>query len=75
MVVFDDEQQLCWRQVDEDLLALQTRAVHDQVPESLIEQNLRLQAELRQSQFVHHSEVESAEQMLAQQAAQIQTDH
>ncbi len=75
MVVFDDEQQLCWRQVDKDLLALQTRAAHDQVPESLIEQNQRLQAELEQSQFVHRSDIKSAEQMLVQQAAQLQTEH
>ncbi len=74
-VAFDDAQQLCRQEVDEDLLALQTRAVHNQVPESLIEQNQRLQAELQQLQFVHRSDVESAEQMLAQQAAQIQTDH
>ncbi len=75
MVLWDAEWQLCWEEVDEDLLALQTRSVHNQVPESLVEQNQRLQAELEQLQFVHQSDVERGEQMLAQQEAQTQTDY
>ncbi|MCP4699158.1 MAG: LPS-assembly protein LptD, partial [Gammaproteobacteria bacterium] len=41
----------------------------------MIEQNQRLHAELEQAQFVHCSDIESAKQMLVQQAAQLQTDH
>ncbi len=68
--------QLCVEQdeVDEDLLALQTRSVHKPAPESLVEQNQRLQMELQQAQFAHQSDVECAWQVIAQMEAQNQTD-
>ncbi len=74
MVLWDDDGQLCIDEVEEDELALQTRSVHKQAPESLLEQNQRLQVELQQSQFVHQSDVKRAQQMLTQAEAQNQTD-
>ncbi len=71
MVLWDDDRQLCIEQeeIDEDVLALQTRSVHKQVPESLIEQNQQLQAELSQAQFAHQTDVEHAQQLIAQRDA------
>ncbi len=76
MVLWDEDGQLCIEQedVDEDLLALQTRLVHKQAPESLVEQNQQLQAELSQAQFAHQSDVECAQQLIAQRDVQNQAD-
>ncbi len=76
MVLWDEDGQLCVEQeeVDEDLLALQTRSVHKQAPESLIEQNQRLEAELSQAQSAHQTDVECAQQLIAQRDAQNQAD-
>ncbi len=74
MVLWDGEGQLCWEQVDEELLVLKTRSVPDQVPENLAEQNQRLQTELQRSQLMHQLDVEHVERLYAQQEAQNQTD-
>ncbi len=71
MVLWDEDGQLCIEQdeVDEDMLALQTRSVHKQATESLVEQNQRLQAELSQAQFAHKSDVKCAQQLIVQRDA------
>ncbi len=76
MVLWDVDGQLCIAQdeVDEDLLVLQMRSVHKQAPESLVEQNQQLQAELQQAQFAHQSDVKRARQVIAQVEVQNQTD-
>ncbi len=75
MVLWDSEGQLCWEEVDEDMLAMQTRSACKHAPESLLAQNQRLQTELQKSQLMHQTDVECVERMFAQQAAQNQTDH
>ncbi len=81
MVCWDDEGQLLFEQIDEDTLMLMTRSVPRQAPESLAEQVQQLQAELAQSQanleqseFMHRSDVEQVQQLMAQAEAQKQMD-
>ncbi len=73
MVLWDSDGQLCVEQ-DEDWLALQTQSVCKQAPESLVEQNHRLQAELSRAQFVHQSDVECVQEMMSQKDVQNQAD-
>ncbi len=48
--------------------------MHKPTPESLVEQNQWLQAELQQAQFAHQSDVKCAWQVIVQTEAQNQTD-
>ncbi len=73
MVLWDSDGQLCVEQ-DEDWLALQTQSVHKQAPESLVEQNQWLQAELSQAQFMHQTDVERMQELIAERDAQNQAD-
>ncbi len=76
MVLWDSDSQLCIEQdeLDEDLLAMQTRSVHKQAQESLVEQNQRLQTELSWAQFTHQSDVERMQEMMSQKEARNQAD-
>ncbi len=70
MVLWDQDGQLCIEQdVDEDVLVLQTREVHKQVPESLFEQNQCLQLELNQAQLTHQKDVKRMQEEIAQRDA------
>ncbi len=80
-VCWDSDGHLCLEELDEDWLALPMKEVPRPAPESLLEQVQRLQAaldqsqmNLEQSQFVHQSDVEQVQQMLAQSQAQNQAD-
>ncbi len=76
MVLWNSDRQLCIEQdeVDEDLLAMQTRLAHKQAQDSLVEQNQRLQTELSQVQFAHQTDVERAQELMLQKEAQSQAD-
>ncbi len=74
MVFWDADGQLCFEEVDEDLLALQMRSVPKLVPETVFEQNEWLQMELQQSQLMHRSNVECVQAMLLQRDTQNQAD-
>ncbi len=81
-ILWNSNGQMCIEEeVDKDVLAIQTRLAHKQVPatavqiDSLVEQNQRLQMELGQAQFAHQTYVECAQQLLSQEEAQSQADH
>ncbi len=74
MVCWDSERQLCWEEVDEDELVLQTKSARKQASESLLVQNQRLQGELEQAQFTHQSDVERARELIARTEAQNQAE-
>ncbi len=84
MVLWNSDRQMCIEEVDEvdeDLLAIQTRSVCKQVPttaaqmDSLVEQNQWLQMELGRAQFMHQTDVERAQELLSQKEVQSQADH
>ncbi len=81
MILWNRKEQMCIEEdMDEDFLALQTRSVRKQVPtmavelDSLVEQNQQLQTELGQSQFAHQTDVERAQELMAQKEVQNQAD-
>ncbi len=58
-ILWDHDRQLCFKETDEDQLAVWTRSLCKQVPvtaaqmDSMAEQNQQLQMELNRSLFMH----------------------
>ncbi len=81
MVLWDSNGQMCIEEVDEDLLVIQTKSAHKQVPttavqiDSLVEQNQQLQTELGWAQFTHQTDVKHAQELLSQKEVQSQANH
>ncbi len=78
-VLWDNEGQLHFEEVDEDLLAVWTRSVRKQVLtaaqlESMVKRNQQLQQELEWSQFAHRTDAEHAQELMSQKDVQNQSD-
>ncbi len=78
-VLWDNDGQLCYEEVEEDLLAVRTRSLCKQVLtaaqlNSMVEQNQWLQQELEWLQFVHQTDAERAQELMSQKDAQNQSN-
>ncbi len=79
-VLCDQNGDLCFKETDEDELALLTQPVLRSAPilaeqvNAVVEQNQQLQSELEQSMLAHRNDAEHTQEMMKQRDVQFQSD-